>query len=183
MIRVLIVDDEALVRTGLRMILQSADDVEVAGEASDGRDAVDATRRHRPDVVLMDVRMPSLNRLPHTPKVIMLTSPQDLLTAVRTVAAGSAMLAPTVTKRLISTFATRYARGTEAAQARLAVLTNRELDVVRAVADGLSNAEIGRLLSMTEGTVKAYVSRCLAKLQLSNRVQIAILARDAGLVT
>ncbi|CAL9652638.1 Transcriptional regulatory protein DegU [Streptomyces sp. enrichment culture] len=214
MIRVLVVDDEALVRAGLRMILEPADDIEVVGEASDGSEAVTAVARHRPDVVLMDVRMPGmdgltalkeLRRAPNPPRVIMLTtfdlddyvhtalrsgaagfllkdtSPRDLAAAVRTVAEGSAMLTPRITKRLIDTFAGLESADAARARQRLSVLTDREDDVVRAVARGLSNAEIGRELSMSEGTVKAHVSRALAKLGLSNRVQVALLVRDAGL--
>jgi DNA-binding NarL/FixJ family response regulator len=215
-IRVLIVDDESLVRAGLHMILQSADDIQVVAEASDGRDAVAASQRHRPDVVLMDVRMPGgidglsateqIVRLPEPAKVVVLTTfdldeyvhralragasgfllkdtpPPELISAVRTVAAGNAMLAPTVTKRLLSTFADRPRQEADAARARFEVLTDRENAVVRAVARGLSNAEIGRDLAMSEGTVKAHVSRSLAKLGLANRVQIAILAYEAGLI-
>ncbi|MFH8500501.1 response regulator [Streptomyces coeruleorubidus] len=214
MIRVLVVDDEALVRAGLRMILEPADDIEVVAEASDGSEGVIAVARHRPDVVLMDVRMPGmdgltalkeLRRAPNPPRVIMLTtfdlddyvhtalrsgaagfllkdtSPRDLAAAVRTVAEGSAMLTPRITKRLIDTFAGLESADVALARERLAVLTDREDDVVRAVARGLSNAEIGRELAMSEGTVKAHVSRALAKLGLSNRVQVALLVRDAGL--
>ncbi|WP_030376061.1 response regulator [Streptomyces rimosus] len=213
MIRVLVVDDEALVRTGLRMILEPTDDIEVVAEAGDGREAITAAARHRPDVVLMDVRMPEmdgltalreLRRSPDAPKVIMLTtfdlddyvhsalrngacgfllkdtSPRDLAHAVRTVAEGSAMLTPKVTKRLLDTFAGLEPEGAAEARLRLSVLTGREGEVVGAVARGLSNAEIGRELAMSEGTVKAHVSRALAKLGLSNRVQMALLVRDAG---
>jgi DNA-binding NarL/FixJ family response regulator len=213
-IRVLVVDDEALVRAGLRMILEPADDIEVVAEASDGSEGVTAVARHRPDVVLMDVRMPGmdgltalkeLRRAPNPPRVIMLTtfdlddyvhtalrsgaagfllkdtSPRDLAAAVRTVAEGSAMLTPRITKRLIDTFAGLESADVALARERLSVLTDREDDVVRAVARGLSNAEIGRELAMSEGTVKAHVSRALAKLGLSNRVQVALLVRDAGL--
>jgi DNA-binding NarL/FixJ family response regulator len=215
MIRVLIVDDEALVRTGLRLILEAAGDIVVVGEARDGAEAVGAVERIRADVVLMDVRMPGLDgltaaervtRLPDPPKVIMLTTfdldehvhralragavgfllkdtpPRDLAAAVRTVAAGNAMLAPTVTRRLISSFAEKGASGAEVANERLTALTERERQVVRAVARGLSNAEVGRELSMREATVKAHVSRALAKLGLVNRVQAAILVHEAGLL-
>lgn len=214
MIRVLLVDDEALVRVGLRMILEPAEGIEVVAEASDGSEAITAVAKHRPDVVLMDVRMAGmdgltalkeLRRSSDSPKVIMLTtfdlddyvhtalrngaagfllkdtSPRDLANAVRTVADGSAMLTPKVTKRLIDTFAELESEGAAEARQRLSELTGREGDVVRAVARGLSNAEVGRELAMSEGTVKAHVSRALAKLNLSNRVQMALLVRDAGL--
>ncbi|MEV0199392.1 response regulator transcription factor [Nonomuraea sp. NPDC050691] len=214
MIRVLVVDDEALVRSGLRMILEAAGDMVVVGEARDGDEAVSAAARLRPDVVLMDVRMPGTDGLtagarlmagPRAPKLIMLTTfdldeyvhealrvgavgfllkdtpPRDLAAAVRTVAAGHAMLSPTVTKRVISSFADKAPSRAEAARGRLATLTAREEDVIRAVARGLSNAEIGRELKLTEATVKAHVSRVLAKLGLANRVQAAILVHDADL--
>lgn len=215
MIRVLIADDEDLVRSGLRLILEATGDIVVAAEARDGADAVAAAARLRLDVVLMDVRMPGtdgltaaavIGRSPGGPKVIMLTTfdldeyvhtalragavgfllkdtpPRDLAAAVRTVAAGHAMLAPTVTRRLISSFAEKRPSQAEAARKRLGELTDREHEVVRAVARGLSNAEIGRELTMSEATVKAHVSRSLAKLGLTNRVQAAILVHDAGLL-
>jgi DNA-binding NarL/FixJ family response regulator len=214
-IRVVVVDDEQLVRSGLRMILESAGDVEVVGEAAEGGAAVEQVRLHRPDAVLMDIRMPAMDglaatreitALPDPPKVVMLTTfeldeyvhaalengavgfllkdtpPRDLVQAVRTVAEGNAMLAPTVTRRLIAEFAARSSTQAVAARRRLDTLTGREREVVVAVAQGLSNAEIGRRLFMSEATVKAHVSRVLAKLGLSNRVQAAILAHDAGLM-
>jgi DNA-binding NarL/FixJ family response regulator len=215
MIKVLLVDDEALVRSGLRLILQAADDLTVVAEARDGDEALLAVRRHRPDVVLMDVRMPgrdglsaarALQERAEPARVIMLTTfdldeyvheallagavgfllkdtpPRDLAEAVRTVAAGNAMLSPTVTRRLIRTFAGRGVSQADSARRRLDGLTERELEVVCAVGRGLSNAEIGRALDMAEATVKAHVSRALAKLNLTNRVQAAILVHDAGLV-
>ena len=214
MIRVLLVDDEQLVRSGLRMILQASGEIEVVAEAADGAEAVEQVRLHRPDVVLMDIRMPTMDgmaatrhitALPNPPKIIVLTTfeldeyvhtalqhgavgfllkdtpPRDLLQAVRTVAAGNAMLSPTVTKRLLAEFTARGSSRAVAAQ-QLAALTEREREVVVAVAQGLSNAEIGRRLFMSEATVKAHVSRVLAKLGMSNRVQAAILAHDAGLL-
>jgi DNA-binding NarL/FixJ family response regulator len=214
-IRVLLVDDEQLVRSGLRMILESAGDIEVVGEAADGGDAVGQVRLHRPGVVLMDIRMPNvdglratreLTAMPDPPRVIMLTTfeldeyvhaalangavgfllkdtpPADLIQAVRTVAEGNAMLAPTVTRRLIAEFAARSSGQALAARRQLDALTGREREVVVAVAQGLSNAEIGNRLYMSEATVKAHVSRVLAKLGMSNRVQAAILAHDAGLL-
>jgi DNA-binding NarL/FixJ family response regulator len=213
MIRVLLVDDEELVRFGLRMILESASDVEVVGEAADGGGAVEQVRRHRPDVVLMDIRMPAMDgltatreitALPDPPRIIMLTTfeldeyvhaalengavgfllkdtpPRDLVQAVHTVAEGNAMLAPTVTRRLIAEFAARGSPRAVAARKRLETLTKREREVVTAVAQGLSNAEIGQRLFMSEATVKAHVSRVLAKLGMDNRVQSAILVHDAG---
>ncbi|MEV6158849.1 response regulator transcription factor [Nonomuraea sp. NPDC052129] len=214
MIRVLVVDDEALVRSGLRMILETADDIVVVGEARDGEEAVGAAARLRPHVVLMDVRMPGTDGLtaaarvlaaPDPPKIVMLTTfdldeyvhealrlgavgfllkdtpPRDLTAAVRTVAAGQAMLSPSVTRRLIDAFVDRAPSRSDSARRRLAALTGREEDVIRALARGLSNAEIGRDLRLSEATVKAHVSRVLAKLGLTNRVQAAILVHDADL--
>jgi DNA-binding NarL/FixJ family response regulator len=214
-IRLLLVDDEELVRSGLRMILQSSGDIEVVAEAADGAQAVEQVRLHRPDVVLMDIRMPTLDglaatreltALPDPPKIIVLTTfeldeyvhtalrhgavgfllkdtpPRDLIQAVRTVAAGNAILSPTVIKRLLAEFATRGGAQALRARQQLDALTGREREVVVAVAQGLSNAEIGRRLFMSEATVKAHVSRALAKLGMSNRVQAAILAHDAGLL-
>ncbi|GHE36056.1 DNA-binding response regulator [Streptomyces longispororuber] len=211
----LIADDEALVRAGLRRILESAPALTVVGEAADGADAVRAAARYRPDVLLMDVRMPGMDGLaaaaraaaaPGAPKVVMLTTfdldeyvhdalragavgfllkdtpPRDLIAAVHTVAAGGAMLAPTVTRRLIRHYATGVPARTEQARDRLTALTDREKEVLRAVARGLSNAETGRALFMSEATVKAHVSRTLAKLGVANRVQAAIVAYEAGLL-
>ncbi|SCL59174.1 two component transcriptional regulator, LuxR family [Micromonospora citrea] len=213
MIRVLVVDDEHLVRSGLRLILEAAPELTVVGEAADGAGALAETRRLRPDVVLLDVRMPGTDGLTAAPelvatgaKVIMLTTfdqdeyvhralragavgfllkdtpPRDLAAAVRTVAAGNAMLAPTVTRRLIDSFAERGPARRDAARQRLGQLTERELEIVREVGRGLGNAEIARRLTMSEATVKAHVSRALAKLQLANRVQLAILVHDADLL-
>jgi DNA-binding NarL/FixJ family response regulator len=213
-IRVLLVDDEQLVRSGLRMILESAGDLEVVAEAADGAGAIEQVRLHRPEVVLMDIRMAGMDgltateriaSLPAAPKIVVLTTfeldeyvhralqsgavgfllkdtpPRDLVQAVRTVAEGNAMLSPTVTRRLIAEFTTGGARAGDARR-RLEALTARELEVVVAVARGLSNAEIGRQLFMSEATVKAHVSRALAKLGISNLVQAAVLAHDAGLL-
>jgi DNA-binding NarL/FixJ family response regulator len=213
--RIVIVDDEHLVRAGLRTILESADDLEVVGEADDGAEAVDAVRRCRPDVVLMDIRMPRLDGLEATRRVLLLdepphvlvlttfdlddnvlqalqagatgfllkdTPPAELIAAVRVVASGEAMLSPTITRRLIRHFADGGSNKQEVAAAKLDVLTARETEVLVAVAKGLTNAEIGAELFMSEATVKAHVSRVLTKLDLSNRVQVAILAHDAGLL-
>ncbi|HEX5512598.1 MAG TPA: response regulator transcription factor [Actinomycetales bacterium] len=216
MTRVLLVDDDPLVRAGLAMILSSAEDLDVVGEAGDGADAVEAVRAHRPDVVLMDIRMPKLDGLAATeavtalnpaPKVIVLTTfdlddyvfralragasgfllkdtpPRELVHAVQVVANGDAMLSPAVTRRLITHFSAGGAASQQQeALDRLNVLTDREREVLVAVGQGLSNAEIGRQLFMSEATVKAHVSRVLTKLDLSNRVQVAILAHDAGLL-
>ena len=216
MTRLLIVDDEALVRAGLKMILESADDLLVVAEADDGADAVEMVRLHRPDVVLMDIRMPRLDglaatrdvqALPDPPKVVVLTTfdlddyvflalqagasgfllkdtpPRELVQAVRVVAAGDAMLSPAVTRRLIGHFAASGRTDRQrAAESRLKALTNREREVLAAVGRGLSNADIGRELFLSEATVKAHVSRVLVKLDATNRVQVAILAHDAGLL-
>ncbi|TDO50771.1 LuxR family two component transcriptional regulator [Kribbella sp. VKM Ac-2527] len=216
MTRLLIVDDEALVRAGLKMILESADDLEVVAEAEDGADAAEMVRKHRPDVVLMDIRMPRLDglaatrevqALPDPPKVVVLTTfdlddyvfralqagasgfllkdtpPRELVQAVRVVAAGDAMLSPTVTRRLIGHFAADARTDRQrVARQRLTTLTDREREVLAAVARGLSNADIGKELFMSEATVKAHVSRVLVKLDATNRVQVAILAHDAGLL-
>jgi DNA-binding NarL/FixJ family response regulator len=213
--RVLIVDDEALVRAGLRMILESTDDLQVVGEADDGADAVEAVRRCRPDVVLIDVRMPRLDGLAATaairelddaPPVVVLTTfdlddyvfraleagaagfllkdtpPLDLIHAVRVVALGDSMLSPSVTRRLIAHFSRQDQSSRRiSARARLEPLSDRELQVVREVARGQSNAQIAAILFMSESTVKAHVSRLLLKLDAANRVQIAILAHDAAL--
>lgn len=212
-IRVLLVDDDALVRAGLRMILSSSDELEVVGEAADGADAVAAVQAHRPDVVLMDIRMPgmdgiaatsALRRLEQPPHVIVLTTfhadehvmnairagadgfllkdtpPTEIVNAVKLVAAGEAMLSPSVTRTLLSHLGNDGAadRRSVAAQ-RLSSLTDREREVANAVGSGASNAEIAASLFMSEATVKAYVSRLLTKLAVGNRVQIAILVHDA----
>ncbi|MEY9211258.1 response regulator transcription factor [Thermobifida halotolerans] len=214
MISVLVVDDEQLVRSGLRMILESASDLKVVGEAADGAEAVDRARELRPDVVLLDIRMPGVDgltaaaglaELPDAPRVVLLTTfdldeyvhqglrakavgfllkdtpPRDLVAAVRTVHEGNAMLAPSVTRRMLERFAAPGGGAAEAAR-RLEVLSERERAVLVAVARGLSNAEVGEELGMREATVKAHVSRILTKLGKTNRVQIAILAHDAGWV-
>jgi DNA-binding NarL/FixJ family response regulator len=214
-LNVLLVDDDPLVRAGLRMILSAADDITVAGEAEDGAAAVAAVTKYRPDVVLMDVRMPRLNGIDATaqlaklagpPKVIVLTTfqldeyvfgalgagasgfllkdapPADIIRAVRLVAAGEAMLSPSVTRTLIERFGTDACAGkrTEAREL-IRGLTGREREVATEVAHGRSNAEIATSLFMSEATVKAHVSRVLTKLRVTNRVQVAILVRDAGL--
>ena len=215
MIRVLIIDDEALVRAGLRMILESADDITVVGEADDGAEAVDAIKRSQPDVVLMDIRMPRLDGLAATvairaldtkPPVMILTTfdlddyvfralqagadgfllkdtpPLELINAVRVLASGESMLSPSVTRRLITHFnAHSAAPRRDHARQSLSDLSPREHEVLAEVGRGLSNAEIGIALFMSEATVKAHVSHLLTKLQRANRVQLAILAYDAGI--
>ena len=209
-IKVLIADDQALLRTGFRMILESEPDLEVVGEASDGAEAVTAVLRLRPDVVLMDVRMPRLDglaatrRLTGQTRVLILTTfdlneyvyealragasgfllkdaPADqLVTAIRVVAAGDALLAPSITRRLIEEFARRPpARSRPAA---LAALSPRELEVMRLVARGLSNTEIAGELVLGEATVKTHVSRILQKLGLRDRAQAVVAAYESGLL-
>src|SRR3954452_6905 len=212
-VRVLLVDDDALVRAALRLILSSAEDLTVVGESDDGAGAVAAVRQHRPDVVLMDIRMPQLDgitataalrRLDPPPQVIVLTTfqadehvvaalragasgflvkdtpPADIINAVRLVAAGDAIVSPSVTRTLLSHFGnTEASERRRAAVERLAGLTDREREVATALGAGASNAEIAASLFMSEATVKAHVSRLLSKLGLSNRVQIAILVHDA----
>jgi DNA-binding NarL/FixJ family response regulator len=212
-VKVLLVDDDALVRAGLRMILSSAEDLEVVGEADDGVGALQAVRRSGPDVVLMDIRMAgmdgitataALRRLPAPPQVIVLstfqadeqvmtalragasgflvkdTPPLDIIDAVRRVATGDAILSPSVTRTLLTHIGDSPAGGRRAAAAeRLVALTAREREVALAVGAGASNAEVAAALFMSEATVKAHVSRLFTKLDVSNRVQIAILVHDA----
>ncbi len=213
-IRVLLVDDDALVRAGLRMILSSSEELEVVGEAADGADAVAAVQASRPDVVLMDIRMPgmdgitatsALRRLSNPPHVIVLTTfqadehvmsairagadgfllkdtpPTEIVNAVKLVAAGEAMLSPSVTRTLLARLGTdETSDRRRLAVQRLSSLTEREHEVAAAVGSGASNAEIAASLYMSEATVKAHVSRLLTKLDLANRVQIAILVHDAN---
>ncbi|SDO15476.1 response regulator [Lentzea jiangxiensis] len=210
MIRVLIADDETLMRAGIRLILENDPDITVAAEASDGRQAVELTRQHRIDVALLDIRMPggdglkAAEQIARTASVVMLTTfgedsyvaqalkvgatgfllkdtpPQELINAVRKAAAGEPILAPQITRRLIEKHLTEPDRGS-AARARIDTLTETERNVLRLVGEGLSNAEIGEQLYMATGTVKAHISRILPKLECANRVQAAIVAHDAGL--
>lgn len=217
-VRVVVVDDQALVRAGFRMILEAEPDVDVVGEAADGLEAVELVERASPDVVLMDVRMPNLDGVAATeritagrdpgepPQVLILTTfdldeyvfaalragasgfllkdtpAEELVDAVRCVAAGDALLAPSVTKRVIAEFATRP---TPAArdEVDLDQLTEREREVLVHMAKGRSNAEIAEALVLGETTVKTHVGRVLMKLHLRDRVQAVVLAYETGLVT
>jgi DNA-binding NarL/FixJ family response regulator/class 3 adenylate cyclase len=215
-ITTVIVDDERLLRTGFRAILEAEPDITVVGEAPDGRSAIDVVRRRRPDVVLMDIRMPELDGLKAAEQllsdpeietaVIMLTTfdldqyiyealrvgasgfllkdtPADrLLDAVRVVAAGEALLEPAITRRLIARFATAAGSGTNRVPAALEALTSRELEVLRLVARGMSNAEIAAELVLTGHTVKSHVAHVLSKLDLRDRVQAVVLAYQTGLI-
>jgi DNA-binding NarL/FixJ family response regulator len=213
-IRVLVVDDQELVRAGFIMILSSQDDIEVVGEAGDGAEALDETRKLRPDVVLMDIRMPNVDGLAATrilkaeadidARVLILTTfdpdeyvyqalragasgfvlkdipPQDLLTAVRVVAKGEALLAPSITQRLIAEFAERLSPTQHAKE--LHSLTDREAEVLRLMARGLSNSEVAERLYLSPTTVKSHVAGVLAKLGLRDRVQAVVFAYENGVV-
>ena len=212
---VLIVDDQALVRAGFRMILEAEQDMEVVGEAADGREAVDEARRLRPDVVLMDVRMPEVDGIEATrrllsdaadTKVVMLTTfdmdeyvydalragasgfllkdvpPEQLVAGIRAVASGDALLAPSVTRRVIEEFVRRPPASVRTLPAKLDDLTARELEVLKLIARGLSNAEIATELFVSETTVKTHVAHVLMKLDLRDRVQAVVLAYESGLI-
>lgn len=216
MIRVLLVDDEELVRTGLRLVLEADGDIRVIAEASDGEQAVALAAEHRPDVVVIDIRMPEMDGLEATrrltelaaaPRVLVLTTfdldryvytaleagaagfmlkdapPEELARAVHVVHCGNAILAPTVTRRLLRRFSDQNGNRIARAHRLVAVLTPRERDVLAELAAGLSNAQIGARLAMTEATVKGHVSSVLAKLGTANRVQAALIAYDAQLVS
>lgn len=212
-IRVLIADDQALVRTGFRVILDAEQDMEVVGEAADGRDAVEATRALRPDVVLMDIRMPTLDGIEATrlladsdvqSRILVLTTfdldeyvyealragaggfllkdagADELLHAVRVIAAGDALLSPSITRRLIEDFTSRPPRSEW--PSALGELTPRELEVLRLVARGHSNTDIAATLVIGEATVKTHVARIFQKLDLHDRAQAVVLAYESGLV-
>ena len=215
MIRVLIVDDQALVRGGFRAILSAIDDIDVVGEAADGREAVQSVAALSPDVVLMDIRMPLVDGIEATrsimagpeprPRIVVLTTfdadryvydalaagaagfllkdlpPADLAEAVRTAANGGALLAPEVTRRLIEAYVQRP-RVVPGERDPFEALTSREREVLVEVARGLSNAEIGGRLFLSEATVKTHLTRILAKLGLRDRVQAVVLAYETGLV-
>ena len=211
MIRVAIVDDQAMVRAGFRLIVQSQSDMQVVGEAADGQEAIDLVRRERPEVVLMDIRMPKVDGIAATreivgvTRVVILTTfeldeyvfdalaagasgfllkaarPEDLVHAIRVVAAGEALLAPSVTKRLIEEFAKRPEPALRKPK-QLDSLTEREREVLQELAGGFTNAEIAQRLHVSETTVKTHVAHLLDKLGLRDRVQAVILAYEAGLV-
>jgi DNA-binding NarL/FixJ family response regulator len=215
-VRVLIVDDQALVRAGFRMILEAEPDMEVVGEATDGRGAVDEARSLHPDVVLMDVRMPELDgieatrRLVSIPevnaKIVMLTTfdmdeyvyealragasgfllkdvpPEQLVTGIRAVASGDALLAPSVTRRVVEEFVRRPPDAVIQPPRELEELTAREREVLTLLARGLSNAEIAGELYVSETTVKTHVAHVLMKLDLRDRVQAVVFAYESGLV-
>ncbi len=217
-IRVLVVDDDTLIRTGLRLILDTQEDIEVVGEAGDGEVAVQQARSLRPDIVLMDVQMPRMDGLQATaaltagraehavPRVIILTTfeldeyvfqalrsgasgfvlkrtpAEDLIAAVRTVAAGEALLAPSVTRRLIEAFAAQPERQ-QPDRALLGDLTAREVEIWRHIARGMSNAEIAQSLYLSTLTVKTHVTNLLSKLNLRDRTQAVVLAYESGLIT
>ncbi|WP_256104330.1 response regulator transcription factor [Streptomyces sp. ODS05-4] len=219
-IRVIIVDDQAMVRAGFAALLSAQADIDVVGEAADGRAGVAVARSTRPDVVLMDVRMPELDGLAaarevlspppgvvHRPRVLMLTTfdvddyvyealragasgfllkdapPADLIAAVRIVAAGEALLAPSVTRRLIADFAASRPAPRRDRSLRLNGLTPRETEVLELIARGLSNQEIAGRLVLAEQTVKTHIGRVLAKLDLRDRAQAVVFAYESGLVT
>ena len=216
-IRVLLVDDQQLVRTGFRMILADEEGIEVVGEAANGQEAIEAARALAPDVIIMDVRMPVMDGVEATrrlaasdaadgPKVLVLTTfdadehvvealragasgfllkdvdPVDFVRAIRIVASGEALIAPSVTRRLLERFAKLAVPADETHADRLRELTEREREVLKLVAQGLANREIAVRLSLAEPTVKAHVSHLLLKLDLRDRAQLVVLAYELGVV-
>ena len=212
MIKVLLLDDEALVRSGIRMILESDPEIRVVAEAGDGEGVAELVEQYQPDVVLTDIQMPRVDGLevtrvvaggPGAPQVVVLTTfdldeyvhtalrhgatgfllkdtpPRDLVRAVHLVERGEAMLAPSITRRLLAHFASGEAL--QGAKTRLDVLTPREREVAVAVAHGSSNAAIAAALGLSEATVKVHVGRIMSKVDATNRTQVAILVHDAGL--
>lgn len=214
-VRVLIVDDQSMIRAGFAALLDAQDDINVVGTASDGAGILDVVQHTKPDVVLMDIRMPKVNGLEaarivlsqpgEVPKILMLTTfdadeyvfsalragasgfllkdatPEELVHAVRVVAAGDALLSPQITKTLIADYVAQPVTP-QTAHAVEQLLTERELDVIRLVARGYSNMEIAETLSLAEQTVKTHVSRILSKLDLRDRVQIVVTAYESGLI-
>jgi DNA-binding NarL/FixJ family response regulator len=214
-IRVLLCDDQALVRSGFRLILESREDIEVVGEAEDGREAIELSREADPDVILMDVRMPNVDGVEATrrlvaggssARILILTTfdldeyvyeairagasgfllkdvqPAQLVDAIRVIAGGEALLAPSVTRRLLDRFAHALPGAEEKPPPELASLTERELEILKLLAGGLSNAELAERLFLSETTVKSHISSVLRKLHLRDRVQAVVLAYEAGLV-
>ena len=216
-VRVLLVDDQQLVRTGFRMILADEEGIEVVGEAANGQEAIEAARALAPDVIIMDVRMPVMDGVEATrrlaasdaadgPKVLVLTTfdadehvvealragasgfllkdvdPVDFVRAIRIVASGEALIAPSVTRRLLERFAKLAVPADETHAHRLRELTEREREVLKLVAQGLANREIAARLSLAEPTVKAHVSHLLLKLDLRDRAQLVVLAYELGVV-
>ncbi len=216
MITVFLVDDQALVRGGFRMLIEAEDDLEVIGEAGDGQQALDILARTAADVVLMDIRMPTMDGVeatrrltarPRPPKILILTTfdldeyvyaglragasgfllkdarPAELLSAVRSVAAGDAVVAPSATRRLLDHVLPSLptAAGVGGPDPRLAVLTEREIEVLVEIADGASNTEIGERLYLAEGTVKTHIGRLLSKLAIRDRVGLVLFAYETGL--